>query len=90
MTGGPDLVFVGFMGAGKTTAARAVAAAEGVEAVDADALFAERFGPIDAYFARHGEAAFREREEALVLELLDRGGIVSLGGRWAIDTLPPE
>ena len=80
MTEGRNFVFVGFMGAGKSTAARAVAGAEGVEAIDADRVFEERFGPIEAFFASHGEAAFREREEALVLELLDRGGILSLGG----------
>ena len=32
------LVLVGFMGAGKTTAARALAEALGIEAVDADGL----------------------------------------------------
>jgi len=72
----PDLVFIGHMGAGKTTAARQASNA----AVDADRAFEERHGPIDAFFAAHGEAAFREREEALVLELLDRGGVLALGG----------
>ena len=72
----PDLVFVGHMGSGKTTAARQASN----ESVDADRVFEERHGPIDAFFASHGEAAFREREEALVLELLDRGGVLALGG----------
>lgn len=77
---GETLVLVGFMGAGKSTAARAAASALGVEAIDADKEFEARHGPVPQFFADHGEAAFREREEALVLELLDRGGIVSLGG----------
>ena len=64
------------MGAGKTTAARQASN----EAVDADKVFEERYGAIPDFFAAHGEAAFREREEQLVLELLDRGGAISLGG----------
>ena len=38
------LVFIGFMGAGKTTAARAAAAALGGRAVDSDQLLEERTG----------------------------------------------
>jgi shikimate kinase / 3-dehydroquinate synthase len=79
----PALVFIGFMGAGKSTAAREAAAALGVESLDADALLEERLGqPIEQYFDTAGEAAFREAEEALVTELLDRadGGVIALGG----------
>jgi shikimate kinase / 3-dehydroquinate synthase len=64
------------MGAGKTTAARQASN----EALDADKVFEERYGKIPEFFAAHGEAAFREREEQLVLELLDRGGSIALGG----------
>jgi shikimate kinase/3-dehydroquinate synthase len=77
------IVLVGFMGAGKSTAAREIAVDLGVRAVDADALLAERLGaPIEAFFAEHGEADFRRREEELVLELLDRpdDAVVALGG----------
>ena len=75
------LVITGFMGAGKSTAARAVARALGTEPVDADTVLAERLGmPIPAWFDAHGEAAFRAQEERVVLELLDRGGVVALGG----------
>ena len=76
-------VLVGFMGAGKTTAARAVAEALGVEAVDADELLEARLGmPIARFFDERGEAAFRAEEEAAVLELLAREapGVVALGG----------
>lgn len=79
----PAIVFTGFMGAGKTTLAREVAHALDVPAQDSDRLLTERFGTeIEAYFAEHGEAAFREQEAALVGELLDRadGGVVALGG----------
>jgi shikimate kinase/3-dehydroquinate synthase len=77
------LALVGFMGAGKTTAARAVAEALGVEAVDADELLEARLGmPIARFFDERGEAAFRAEEEAVVVELLAREGpgVVALGG----------
>jgi shikimate kinase/3-dehydroquinate synthase len=80
----PDtaLVFVGFMGAGKTTAARAAAAALGARAADADRALEERLGPIEDYFASHGERAFREAEEELVAEWLQAppAPVLSLGG----------
>ncbi|MDQ6915916.1 MAG: 3-dehydroquinate synthase, partial [Actinomycetota bacterium] len=79
----PALVFIGFMGAGKTVAARAAGAALGVAPVHADqALEAELGMPIPEFFEREGEGAFREREERVVLELLDRadGGAVCVGG----------
>ena len=77
------LVFVGFMGAGKSSGARTVAAELGVKPLDSDReLEAELGEPIEAFFDREGEAAFREREEAAVLRLLGRadGGAVALGG----------
>jgi shikimate kinase / 3-dehydroquinate synthase len=77
------LVFIGFMGAGKTTAACEAAAALGVPAHDTDALLEAQFGTsIAAFFDTHGEAAFRAREEALAGDLLERadGGVIALGG----------
>ena len=70
------LVLIGFMGAGKSTAARALAGA------DSDALVEAELGTtIEAFFDREGEAAFREVEERVVCELLDRAPeVVSLGG----------
>jgi shikimate kinase/3-dehydroquinate synthase len=75
------IAFVGFMGAGKSEAARAAAGALGTEAQDADELIERELGEsIASYFGREGESAFREREERVCLELLSRGGVVSLGG----------
>ncbi|MDQ4048716.1 MAG: bifunctional shikimate kinase/3-dehydroquinate synthase [Actinomycetota bacterium] len=81
-TGGA-LVFVGFMGAGKSSAARSLAAELGVEALDSDReLEAELGEPIEAFFDREGEPAFRAREEEVVLRLLARpdAEVVALGG----------
>jgi shikimate kinase/3-dehydroquinate synthase len=77
------LVFIGFMGAGKTSAARAVAAELGVEHADSDRELEQELGePIESFFDREGEAVFREREEATVLRLLERppGPVLALGG----------
>jgi shikimate kinase/3-dehydroquinate synthase len=79
----PALVFIGFMGAGKSTAVREAAAALGVEAHDSDRLLEQDLGePVEAFFDREGEAAFRAREEELVVGLLERadGGALALGG----------
>jgi shikimate kinase/3-dehydroquinate synthase len=79
----PALVFIGFMGAGKSRAAREAAAALGVPADDADALLEAKLGrPISEVFARDGEAAFRAAEEELAGTLLDTadGGVIALGG----------
>ena len=77
------LVFIGFMGAGKSLAARTAGAALNVEAVDSDQLLERRLGSsIEAYFSSHGERAFREQEEEAVTELLDAppSPVLSLGG----------
>ena len=79
----PTLVFIGFMGAGKTTGARAAAAALGVRAVDTDRELEQRLGTsIEDYFASHGERAFREVEEDVVAEVLEKppAPVISIGG----------
>jgi shikimate kinase/3-dehydroquinate synthase len=79
----PALVFTGFMGAGKSSAARAVAAELGVPAFDSDHELERELGePIEAWFDRNGEAALREAEERVVLELLERPDVrvLALGG----------
>jgi shikimate kinase/3-dehydroquinate synthase len=79
----PALVFIGFMGAGKTSAARAAAGAFGARAVDADQEIEHRLGTsIEAYFESVGEAAFRAVEEEVVCRLLTRppAPVLSLGG----------
>jgi 3-dehydroquinate synthase len=77
------LVFIGFMGAGKTSAARAAAGALDARAVDADHEIERRLGTsIADHFASHGEASFRHVEEEVVSGLLEHPpeGVLSLGG----------
>src|SRR3954466_11468566 len=77
------LVFIGFMGAGKSLAARSAAAALNVPSVDSDALLERRLGvSIESYFAPPGEHAFRAEEEEAVTEILEAppAPVVSLGG----------
>jgi shikimate kinase / 3-dehydroquinate synthase len=82
----PDraFVFIGFMGAGKTTVAGEVAAALGVQALDSDHLLEQVMGhSIAEEFERNGEQSFREAEEQLVCRLLaqaDAGSVIALGG----------
>ena len=79
MTASRKVALVGFMGAGKTTAARSL----GAGAVDVDEVIEERLGlRVQDVFARDGEAAFREIEERVTLELLADPSVrvVGLGG----------
>jgi len=79
--GGPAIVFIGFMAAGKSNAARTAAEVLGTDARDADELIEAELGePIASFFGREGEAEFRCREEEFVLGLLDEGGVIALGG----------
>jgi len=77
-------VLIGFMGAGKSTAAVELAAALGVTALDSDKLLEERFGhPVAREFELSGEQTFRAAEEQLVCELLQSAGagsVIALGG----------
>jgi shikimate kinase/3-dehydroquinate synthase len=78
------IVLIGYMGAGKTTAAQRLGAERGLRVTDVDALIEAGAGaPIPELFAGDGEAAFRALEEEVVLELLAsarRGDVVSLSG----------
>ncbi len=82
----PAIVLCGFMAAGKSKAAQAVAERLGTEALDADELIERELGePISSFFGREGEPEFRRREERLVLDLLDRPPgerptVLALGG----------
>ncbi len=78
-TATPKAVLIGFMGAGKSTAARAA----GSGSADVDEVIEAREGhSVQEIFERDGEAAFRELEERVTLELLADPALhtVALGG----------
>jgi shikimate kinase len=76
------LYLVGFMGAGKTMVARALASRLGWQAVDIDeAIEARERLTIAEVFARHGEPYFRSVEQAVLLEqVASRHLVVATGG----------
>lgn len=77
-----NIVFIGFMGSGKTSVGRLVAQRLGFQFVDTDAVVVERTGmQISEIFARHGEPWFRDHETSTLnsLSILNRT-VISTGG----------
>ena len=76
------LVLTGFMGAGKTTVGRLLAARLGWEFLDLDAYIESRSGlSVPAIFATHGERRFRRLESSALASALSRDRLVlALGG----------
>ena len=81
------LVLVGPMGAGKSAVGRAVARMCGCVHLDSDALLTSLLGPIPAYFAEHGESAFRAAEARVMayLTALPQTYVLSCGGGVVLD-----
>lgn len=77
-----SIIFVGLPGAGKTTIGRQLARRLGVPFVDSDHVIEARLGcSIREYFAREGEEAFRDVEQAVLDDLsLNHQGVISTGG----------
>jgi shikimate kinase/3-dehydroquinate synthase len=77
------LALIGFMGAGKTTLAKAVAERIGRRSIDADRQLEGRAQiSIGAFFAQRGETEFRVAEATLVRETFRQSppAVVALGG----------
>ncbi|BAW93188.1 hypothetical protein CHIBA101_1330 [Actinomyces sp. Chiba101] len=79
------LVLVGLPGAGKTTVARLLAAALGIQVTDTDAEIRRRARmTIPEIFSTEGEEGFRDRETRALRDVLESlgaaHGIVALGG----------
>ena len=87
MNPAPNLILVGPTGAGKTSIGRRVAERFGLTFVDADQAIVERTGASIATLFEHvGEAGFREREKAVLHDLLaGHGQLVSTGGGAVLD-----
>jgi len=92
LSGNRALVFIGFMGAGKTTALAAAREA-GLETTEVDELIEGELGTtIGEFFDREGEPEFRRREAEVVVPLLERadGGAIALGGGSVLAEGVPE
>jgi shikimate kinase len=76
------IIFVGLPGSGKTTIGRQLARRLGVSFVDSDHVIEDRLGcSIREYFAREGEEAFRDAEQAVLDDLSQHHrGVLSTGG----------
>lgn len=81
-----NVVLTGFMGTGKTTVGRLLAAHLGYRFVDTDVVIESRHGAIPEIFATHGEEHFRELERDLARELAGESRlVVATGGRLMLD-----
>jgi shikimate kinase len=76
------IYLVGFMGAGKSTVARALGRRLGWRVIDIDELVEQReHQTVAEVFARRGEAYFRAAERAVLLDLVAvRHAVVATGG----------
>lgn len=90
------VLLVGFMGSGKSTVGRGLAAALGWTFVDFDEEVAKAEGlPVPEIFQDKGEPYFREVEARVGKQLLERSRVVlASGGGWAavpgrLDEVPP-
>jgi shikimate kinase len=80
------IVLTGFMGSGKTSVGRLVAARLGWKFVDVDDVIeAEACATIAQFFTRHGENAFRDREHSTVARLAREEALVLALGGGAIE-----
>ena len=84
-----NIIFVGPMGAGKTTIGKQLARELGRPFFDSDREIEERTGAdIPLIFELEGEEGFRRREKAVIADLTQKQGIVLATGGGAV--LDPE
>jgi len=82
-----NLVLVGFMGSGKTSAGQLAAQRLGMKFLDMDAMIERRHNQrISQIFEMRGEAFFRQQERALVRELASQQDrVIATGGGIVLD-----
>ena len=78
----PLIALVGMPGSGKSTVGRHLARQLGLRFVDTDTEIEQRTGmPVREYFEAHGEAAFRDVEQAVIDEVTrDTDNLIATGG----------
>lgn len=78
------IIFIGYMGCGKSTISKNLASWLGVPVYDTDEMIVEQQGKsINDIFANDGEEAFRDMETQLITELLGKNNemyVLSVGG----------
>jgi shikimate kinase len=75
------IILVGFMGAGKSTLGKELAALLAIPFMDSDSMIEEREGKnIESIFRVHGETYFRELEQQCVAQLPEEGDFVFAAG----------
>jgi shikimate kinase len=80
------IILTGFMGSGKSTVGPLVANRLGWKFIDVDDVIeAEAGTSIAELFSRHGEAAFRDREQATIAMLASSDALVLALGGGAIE-----
>jgi 3-dehydroquinate synthase len=80
-----NIILTGFMGTGKTSIGREIAALTGRLFVDLDDLIVQRAGKsIPDIFAQDGEPAFRSLEAAVCAEMAEPAGLVIATGGGAV------
>lgn len=80
-----NIILVGMMGSGKTTVGRILAKHLGKTFIDSDEEIQKRTGvTIPHIFDVEGESGFRQRESAVVFELLHQNDIVLATGGGAV------
>ena len=82
-----NIILTGFMGSGKTSVGRLLAAQTGRRFIDTDDIIVARAGkPITAIFSIDGEAAFRQWEAAVAADLAAmRNAVIATGGGMLLD-----
>lgn len=80
-----NIIFIGFMGTGKSVVASRLAKRLGRGFIDTDSCIEHEAGmPIARIFATEGEAAFRQREKQALTRACQRKGLVIATGGGAI------
>jgi shikimate kinase len=77
-----SIVFIGFMGVGKTTIGKKVATKLNREFIDMDERIEKEYNmPVTQIFTVYGEEEFREKEKSLIASLAEQEKkVISVGG----------